>query len=161
MPTISYLLAFLYSYPWGDHADTERGCARIVASADLRAFARCSSSSWARFRRAIFCLRSLLNLDLSPFRADIWNSWDWVDRSICPGQSHRKDSARLPYCRQSVHKDLRMAARHQHLSPEYLQIAVKRLDDVFAAQDLPSATVARKTITARSSGLPTFGHCNP
>ena len=51
------------------------------------------------------------------------------------------------------HKDLRMAARYQHLSPEYLQIAVKRLDDVFAAQDLPSATVARKAIAAISSGF--------
>jgi integrase len=51
------------------------------------------------------------------------------------------------------HKDLRMAARYQHLSPEYLQVAVKRLDDVFAAQDLPSATVARKAIAARSSAL--------
>lgn len=49
------------------------------------------------------------------------------------------------------HKDLRMA-RYQHLSPEYLQVAVKRLDDVFAAQDLPSATVAKKAIAARSSG---------
>jgi integrase len=51
------------------------------------------------------------------------------------------------------HKDLRMAARYQHLSPEYLQVAVKRLDDVFAAQDLPSATVVRKAIAANRSGL--------
>ena len=59
------------SSPRGGQADTERGCARIVASADLRAFAGRSSSSWVRFRRAIFCLRTLLNLDLSPFRADM------------------------------------------------------------------------------------------
>jgi integrase len=30
------------------------------------------------------------------------------------------------------HKDLRMAARYQHLSPTFLSVAVKRLDDVFA-----------------------------
>jgi hypothetical protein len=42
-------------------------------SADLRAFAVRSSRSWMRFRRAIFCLRSRLNLDLSPFRADMTN----------------------------------------------------------------------------------------
>ena len=43
-------------------------------SAELRAFtARCSSSC-VRFRRAIFCFRSRLNLDLSPFRADMVNS---------------------------------------------------------------------------------------
>lgn len=51
------------------------------------------------------------------------------------------------------HKDLRMAARYQHLSPEYLQVAVKRLDDVFAAQDLSPATVTKKAIASRSSGL--------
>jgi integrase len=33
------------------------------------------------------------------------------------------------------HKDLRMAARYQHLSPQYLQDAVKQLDHVFALQD--------------------------
>jgi hypothetical protein len=40
---------------------------------DLGAFVR-SSGSWVRFRRAIFCLRSRLNPDLSPFRADIVSS---------------------------------------------------------------------------------------
>ena len=62
---------FFVHPPRGGHADIEGVCARIVASADLRGFAGRSSSSWVRFRRAIFCLRSLLNLDLSPFRADI------------------------------------------------------------------------------------------
>jgi hypothetical protein len=32
--------------------------------------------SWARFRRVMFCLRWRLNLDLSPFRADIMISCD-------------------------------------------------------------------------------------
>ena len=43
-------------------------------SADLRAFAARSSNSWVRFRRAILCLRSLLNLDFSPFSAEMMNS---------------------------------------------------------------------------------------
>jgi hypothetical protein len=43
-------------------------------SADLRAFAARSSNSWVRFRRAILCLRSLLNPDLSPFSAQMMNS---------------------------------------------------------------------------------------
>jgi hypothetical protein len=50
------------------------GRPRGLWCADLRAFAVRSSSSWMRFRRAIFCLRSRLNLDLSPFRADMMNS---------------------------------------------------------------------------------------
>jgi integrase len=39
------------------------------------------------------------------------------------------------------HKDLRMAARYQHLSPAYLQDAVKRLDSVFGPElaQLPPA----------------------
>ena len=53
------------------HAAADLGCARTVVSADLRAFAARSSNSRVCFRRAIFCLRSRLNLDLSPFRADI------------------------------------------------------------------------------------------
>jgi hypothetical protein len=34
------------------------------------------------------------------------------------------------------HKDLRMAARYQHLSPTYLTTAVNRLDDVFGHQSV-------------------------
>jgi hypothetical protein len=32
------------------------------------------------------------------------------------------------------HKDLRMAARYQHLAPTFLQDAVRRLDGVFSPQ---------------------------
>lgn len=53
------------------HADADLGCARTVVSADLRAFGALTSNSRVCFRRAIFCLRSRLNLDLSPFREDI------------------------------------------------------------------------------------------
>jgi len=38
------------------------------------------------------------------------------------------------------HKDLRMAARYQHLSPQYLADAVKRLDGVFADSCYPGVT---------------------
>lgn len=40
------------------------------------------------------------------------------------------------------HKDLRMAARYQHLSPSFLADAVKKLDDVFGEKPaiaLPAA----------------------
>ena len=56
------------------------GCARIVVSTSFRAFAEQSSNSWVRFRRAIFCFRFRLNLDLSSLSADIINSCHW-DRS--------------------------------------------------------------------------------
>jgi integrase len=38
------------------------------------------------------------------------------------------------------HKDLRMAARYQHLSPAYLQEAVRRLDGVFGDSCYPGVT---------------------
>ncbi len=42
------------------------------------------------------------------------------------------------------HKDLRMAARYQHLSPAYLSDAVKRLDDIFGESlKLPAKEPAR------------------
>jgi hypothetical protein len=45
-----------------------------VARADDGWLAARFSNAWFRLRRAIFCLRSRLNLDLSPFNADIMNS---------------------------------------------------------------------------------------
>ena len=41
------------------------------------------------------------------------------------------------------HKDLRMAARYQHLSPAFLEEAVKRLDSVFGDLRSPCATVRK------------------
>ena len=38
------------------------------------------------------------------------------------------------------HKDLRMAARYQHLSPAFMAEAVGRLDAVFGAEGHPSVT---------------------
>jgi hypothetical protein len=63
-------------------ADTDRGCARTVASADLRGSDARPISSWVRLRRAIFCLRFQLNLDLSPLRADMQNSSDRLIRLL-------------------------------------------------------------------------------
>jgi hypothetical protein len=56
------------------HADTVFVPAVERVSADLFFMAVACSSARARFRRAIFCLRSRLNLDLSPFCADIMDS---------------------------------------------------------------------------------------
>lgn len=36
------------------------------------------------------------------------------------------------------HKDLRMAARYQHLSPDYLTAAVNKLDSVFGHHSVTS-----------------------
>lgn len=44
------------------------------------------------------------------------------------------------------HKDLRMAARYQHLSPEYLLEAVKKLDSVFGDSCSPGVTKDLKAI---------------
>ena len=38
------------------------------------------------------------------------------------------------------HKDLRMAARYQHLSPSFLADAVARLDSAYGSLSLPSPT---------------------
>lgn len=46
------------------------------------------------------------------------------------------------------HKDLRMAARYQHLSPAYLADAVKRLDGVFGDLRYPGVTVKSALIEA-------------
>ncbi len=43
------------------------------------------------------------------------------------------------------HKDLRMAARYQHLSPAFLQEAVRRLDGVFGDSCYPGVTVLPAT----------------
>jgi hypothetical protein len=42
------------------------------------------------------------------------------------------------------HKDLRMAARYQHLSPAFLAEAVRKLDGVFGVlQNVPAQTEVR------------------
>ncbi len=46
------------------------------------------------------------------------------------------------------HKDLRMAARYQHLSPAYLSEAVKKLDGVFGDSCYPGVTKELKAIEA-------------
>ncbi|MBL8218159.1 MAG: tyrosine-type recombinase/integrase [Bryobacterales bacterium] len=48
------------------------------------------------------------------------------------------------------HKDLRMAARYQHLSPAYLSEAVKKLDGVFGDSCYPGATKDLNAIEAGS-----------
>ena len=44
------------------------------------------------------------------------------------------------------HKDLRMAARYQHLSPVFLQDAVKRLDGLFSDSCYPSVTEEKEPL---------------
>ena len=44
------------------------------------------------------------------------------------------------------HKDLRMAARYQHLSPTYLAEAVNRLDTVFGDLRYPGVTAPKALI---------------
>lgn len=46
------------------------------------------------------------------------------------------------------HKDLRMAARYQHLSPEFLAEAVGRLDEAFGAEIGHQDVTAPKALTA-------------
>jgi hypothetical protein len=48
------------------------------------------------------------------------------------------------------HKDLRMAARYQHLSPEFLSEAVGRLDAIFG-ESQPAPVAAKATEMASSS----------
>lgn len=61
--------------PW-DHARVGPCPAGRAARAHFGVVAGLFSSSRLRFRRAIFCLRSRWNRDLSPLRADIMNSSD-------------------------------------------------------------------------------------
>src|SRR6202008_801955 len=51
---------------WSIHAVTDLDLARDEASFDLSCAVPIFSNSRVRFRRAIFCFRSRLNLDLSP-----------------------------------------------------------------------------------------------
>jgi len=46
------------------------------------------------------------------------------------------------------HKDLRMAARYQHLSPAYLAEAVGRLDAVFGEYRYQDVTAAKRLAIA-------------
>jgi integrase len=48
------------------------------------------------------------------------------------------------------HKDLRMAARYQHLSPEFLADAVTRLDGVFGVLR-PQGVPEQKELPEKSS----------
>jgi hypothetical protein len=48
------------------------------------------------------------------------------------------------------HKDLRMAARYQHLSPTFLAEAVNRLDTVFGDLRYPGVTAPRPLIEAEA-----------
>lgn len=45
------------------------------------------------------------------------------------------------------HKDLRMAARYQHLSPAFLAEAVGRLDEVFGREICPPYVPVPKSLT--------------
>jgi integrase len=49
------------------------------------------------------------------------------------------------------HKDLRMAARYQHLSPTFLADAVSRLDGVFGDSCYPGATAQVKALEVGST----------
>jgi hypothetical protein len=49
------------------------------------------------------------------------------------------------------HKDLRMAARYQHLSPAFLADAVHRLDDIFG--DLSHQSVTAPKMLAKTASV--------
>lgn len=51
------------------------------------------------------------------------------------------------------HKDLRMAARYQHLSPEFLSEAVARLDAIFG--DAPQLPAKAESVLSSCTGVPT------
>jgi len=56
--------------------------AETGASVDFDFLVAAASNSRVRFLRAIFCLRARWNLDLSPFTADILDSFDRVSEFL-------------------------------------------------------------------------------
>ena len=60
------------------HSCTAIGFAETGASVGFDFLFTAASNSRVRFLRAIFCLRSRWNLDLSPFTADILDSFEQV-----------------------------------------------------------------------------------
>ncbi|PYQ44315.1 MAG: hypothetical protein DMG99_04310 [Acidobacteria bacterium] len=64
------------------HPCTAIGFAETGASVGFDFLVAAASNSRVRFLRAMFCLRSRWNLDLSPFTADILDSFDRVSEFL-------------------------------------------------------------------------------
>jgi|SRR5215472_16114685 len=78
------------------HAYADRGCTRAEVFAGLESAVPLFSSLRIRSRRAIFFFRSRLNLDLSPFRADIVNSLWLTLRLDEPSMAPRDRACQRP-----------------------------------------------------------------
>jgi len=88
----------------GVHSCTAIGFAESGVSVAVDFFVAAASNSRVRFLRAIFCLRSRWNLDLSPFTADILDSFERV--------SEFHDAARQGRSQLREHHLRTLPARH-------------------------------------------------